>query len=67
MTVDNLLVSGGRYLSTSDQQFRYKLRESWRMSFDGDKRLMEHGKNGLYTATAALHNHHKFFKYLISN
>ena len=67
MTVDKLWGGRGLYLSTSTAQFRYKLECSLQMSFDGDKRLMEHAKNGLYTGAGKPHNHHKFFKYLISN
>lgn len=67
MTVDNLWFVRGLYLSTTTAQFRYKLRFSSQMSFAGRKLLMKHRKNGLYTDDAALHNHHKFFKYLISN
>jgi len=67
MTVDNLWVERGPYLSTGSTQFGYKLGASLQMGYDGGKRLMEHGKNGLYTDVACPHNHHKFFKYLISN
>jgi hypothetical protein len=67
MTVDNLWFVRGLYLSTTTLQVGYRQRRSCRVSFDGGKVLMEHGKNGLYTAKSRLHNHHKFFKYLIIN
>ena len=67
MTVDNLWGKRGLYLSTTTAQFRDKLERTLQMSFDGGKRLMKHGKNGLYTDVPDPHNHHKFFKYLISN
>jgi hypothetical protein len=57
MTVDNLWLARGPFLSTATAQFRYKLPASSRMSFDGGKSLMKQGKSGLFTAGASLHNH----------